>query len=246
MADASHRDPILTALRARGSAIRRIRYRENRSVLLSVSGDGATLNSHACFRDAPPDMVEALVTVVTDRRGTARRRALRTLREWEGTRVGVARARRGKEPRRPGVDGEETAPLRELYRRLNREKFDGRLPEIPLRLSRRMTRTLGNVRYGGGGVAASGGAAGRSRGGAHAGEEAPDGRTVAEIAISADLLRPSNRSLLEDTMLHEMAHAEAWLRHGHRGHGRAWKTIARRVGCRPRAVNDVRVAGRRG
>lgn len=214
-------------------------------MLLSVSADGATLNSHACFRHATPAIVDAVVTVVTRGRGQARRRALRTLRDWEGTREGIGRARRRKEPRRPRVDGQETAPLRELYQRLNRDQFDGWLPEIPLRLSRRMTRTLGTVRYGGGGVAASGGPGGRARREARAHGKAPNGRTVTEIAISADLLRPSNRSLLEDTMLHEMAHAEAWLRHGHRGHGRAWKAIARRVGCRPRAVNDVRVAGRR-
>ena len=212
-------DPILSELRARGSGIRRVRYRANRSVLLSVSRDGSTLNSHACFRDAPPAIVRAVADAVTAGRRTRRRsEALRTLREWDGTRRGLADARRAKPRRRRRTDGRETEPVRALFRRLNREKFSGRLPEIPLRISRRMTRSLGTVRYAGSGVE--------------------------EIAISADLLRPENRAVLEDTLLHEMAHAEAWLLHGHKGHGKPWKRIARRVGCRPRAVNDVRVAGR--
>lgn len=224
VSDESAADPILRALRDRGSAIRRVRYRENRSVLLSVSGDGRTLNSHLCFRGAPPEIVEAMVTVVTtpgDTRG--RRAALRTLRGWEGTRRGLAEARRRKPRRSRRTNGRATAPIRTLFRRFNAEKFDGRLPEIPLRVSRRMTRSLGTIRYGAGG-------------------SDPTARTVSEIAISATLLDPANRAILEDTLLHEMAHAEAWLQHGHRGHGRVWREVARRVGCRPRAVNDVRPA----
>ena len=225
-------DPILSALRARGSAIRRVRYRANRSVLLSVSRDGRTLNSHVCFRDAPPEIVAAVVGAVTARRGTGTRgTALRALREWEGTRRGLERARRLKPRRSRKVNGRETRPLRELFCRFNAEKFAGRLPDIPLRVSRRMTRSLGTIRYGRG-TDAGEGVAGRI--GA--------GRTVAEIAISAQLIEPGNRAVLEDTLLHEMAHAEAWLLHGHRGHGRIWRRVARRVGCRPRAVRDERVA----
>ncbi len=251
-------DPILDALRARGagsgsgsrSGIRRVRYRENRSVLLSVSKDGRTLNAHACFRGAPPEIVDALVTVATSPRDTpARRAALRTVREWEGTRSGLERARRRKPRRGRRVNGRETVPLRAVFDRLNRERFGDRLPGIPLRISRRMTRSLGTVRYAGVHGADASGGTGRGSGQSASGVgTAPSAgrphRAVEEIAISADLLRPANRALLEDTMLHEMAHAEAWLEHGHRGHGPVWRRIARRVGCRPRAVNDVRIAGR--
>lgn len=229
-------DSILSALEARESPIRRVRYRENRTVLLSVSRDGRTLNSHACFRQAPARIANAIATVVTEPRDAqSRRDALRMLREWDGTRRGLAVARRRKRKRRRRVNGRDAGPLRELFDRLNRERFRGRLPEIPLRLSRRMTRSLGTIRYGG--VAGTG-----SRG--NGGPPRAASRTVLEIAISADLLRPANRPLLEDTVLHEMAHAEAWLIHGHRGHGAEWKRIARRVGCQARAVNDVRVEGR--
>lgn len=228
-------DPILNALRARGSAIARVRYRANRTVLLSVSRDGRTLNSHACFRRAPAGIARAIAAVLTERSDTRRRRAaMRTLKEWEGTRRGLEAARRHKPKRRRRVDGDETRPLRQLFDRLNREQFRGALPEIPLRVSHRMTRSLGTIRYREDGAGSGGN-----------GDGPATGRwTVLEIAISADLLAPANRTLLEDTMLHEMAHAEAWLTRAHKGHGAAWKRIARRVGCRPAAVNDVRVAGR--
>lgn len=206
-------DPLLAALRARRSAIRTVRYRSNRTVLLSVSRDGRTLNSHSCFRDAPPAIVDAVARYLTTPRGSsAARRALNQLRSWEGTTRGLARARRARPrtPRPAGRDTPEAAPLRTLFDQLNRDRFDDRLPRIPLRVSHRMTRSLGTIRYG------------------------PE--EILEIAISADLLLPANRDALHDTMLHEMAHAEAWLRHRHRGHGPPWRAIAERVGCTPRAT----------
>lgn len=226
-------DPILVALRARRSRIRSVRYRLNRSVLLSVSRDGRTLNSHACFRHAPPDIADAIARFLAARRGSATaRQALERIRSWEGTGRGLEHARR-KRPAvtGPASDGPETAPLRALFDRLNRERFDARLPAVPLRVSHRMTRSLGTIRYGPDAYVAVAGGTG-----------AP--RMVIEIAISADLLIPRNRASLEDTMLHEMAHAEAWLRHGHRGHGPAWRRIARRVGCTPRATCRAPIARR--
>jgi hypothetical protein len=228
-------DPLLSALRSHRSSIRRVRYRANRTVLLSVSRDGATLNSHVCYRGAPPEIAEAVAVFVTSRRGSAgARRALAILRGWEGTDRGLEAAR-VQRPRRKRVATNlpETAPLREMFDGFNRDRFDGLLPDIPLRVSRRMRRSLGTIRYGPSG----------SRNGASA-----SSRTVLEIAISADLLLPANRRSLEDTMLHEMAHAEAWLRHGHRGHGRSWRRVAKRVGCAPRAtcrVPIVRMKSRR-
>jgi hypothetical protein len=218
-------DPLLSTLRAHGSGIRTIRYRVNRAVLLSVSRDGRTLNSHACFRLAPPEVAEAVAVFLTAPRGSARAaRALDRLRSWEGTRRGLETARKARPRRaRTPTNGPDVEPLRRLFDDFNHGRFGGSLPDLPLRVSRRMTRTLGTVRY------------------------SPEGdgegpREVVEIAISADLLLPANRAILEDTMLHEMAHAEAWIRHGHRGHGPVWRRIAERVGCAPRATCRTPIA----
>ncbi len=228
MPTATRSDRLLAALRARGTRIRRVRYRENRTVLLSVSDDGRTLNCHTAFQAAPGRIVDAIALFLRARRGSAEyRRALERIRGWEGARKGLERARRRGVRRYARIlaapPTAEAAAVGRIYRRFNRSKFGGRLPDVPIRISRRMTRSLGTISYGG------------------RGEE----RRVREIAISADLLRPVNAAVLEDTVLHEMAHAEAWLRHGHRGHGPLWRTIAERVGCTPRALIHARVGGRR-
>jgi hypothetical protein len=216
-------DPVLAALRASGSRIRRIRYRRNRTVLVSVSRDGVTLNTHECFRGAPARVVHAIATFVrAPRRSAEYRRALDIIRTWEGAAEALERVRRER-PRRSTRSSDDAASLRALFDAYNRDHFGGRLPRVPMRVSRRMTRALGTIAYGeDGGV-----------------------RKVREIVISADLLLPANAEVLRDTLLHEMAHGEAWLRHGHRGHGKIWRRIAERVGCVPRALTQTRVARHR-
>jgi hypothetical protein len=215
-------DPVLATLAERGSAIRRVRYRANRTVLLSVSRDGRTLNSHECFRTAPRPVLDAIATFLSARRGSAaQRRALEVIRGWEGAERALEEARRA--PRRPPPRSAPGAGvLRELFDGYNRERFGGRLPSMALRVSDRMTRVLGTISY----------------------EEEEGRRRVRGIAISADLLLRGNEAVLRDTLLHEMAHAEAWLEVGHRGHGRAWRRVAERVGCVPRAMSGERVRGR--
>ena len=224
---ATETDRLLRGLRARGSAVRKVRYRDNRTVLLSVSLDGRTLNCHTAFRSAPARIVDAIALFLRSRRGSADyERALERIRTWEGARKGLERARRrgARQTARilAGPPTPEVAAIQRVYRQFNRLKFGGRLPAVPIRISRRMTRSLGTISYGGRG----------------------EDRRIREIAISADLLAPANRRVLEDTLLHEMAHAEAWLRHGHRGHGGVWRAIAHRVGCTPSALIHTRVRGR--
>lgn len=215
------------ALHLRGARMRRIIFKRNRSRLLSVSHDGATVHLHDCFRSAPPLILDALAIFLTESRSSpARLAAARQLREWPGSRQGILAARSlaapaaalGRSLPRPGPCAgtpRQRRLLAELYARLNQLHFGGRLPRaLPVRISRRMTRLLGHVRYG------------RSPAGT---------RVVVEIALSADLLLDGNGAELRETLLHEMAHAEAWLFHGHGGHGRPWKRIAARVGCEARA-----------
>jgi predicted SprT family Zn-dependent metalloprotease len=65
---------------------------------------------------------------------------------------------------------------------------------------------------------------------------------MVEIALNIDLMAEGSERQLRDTLLHEMAHAEAWLVHGERGHGAHWRRIARRLGCVPRACTTTPVA----
>lgn len=222
---------LIEELRRRGvTRIRAVRLRANRTRLLSLSADRSTLNAHVCFAEAPAAVLDAIAEYLTSRPSSTRaRRAVERICAWEGVRRGLEAARELHRLARGDADGARVAPqpgpccaspperraLRELFERLNSERFGGRLPpSIPIRLSARMTRSFGHIRY----------------------HRTDDGRRmVVEIAIRASLLRRRDPADLEETVLHEMAHAEAWLVHGHAGHGRIWRSIARRVGCIPRA-----------
>ncbi len=106
----------------------------------------------------------------------------------------------------------------------NREWFAGLLPEgVTIRLSQRMVRRFGHVEYR------------RVRG----------QRVVAEIALNIDLMIEGNERPLLDTLMHEMAHVEAWVRCGHVGHGEPWRRIALRVGCEVNASSHMRIRRRR-
>lgn len=214
---------VLSVLRARGvNDIAQVRFRDNRSRLISLGADRARLNLHSCFRGASAEVLEAIAAFAGARGDTlAYRRSIARLRDWH-----EAQAPAGDDDVRGSCRGtpEQLQAVAHAYRVLNRTHFDGRLPDLlPVRLSDRMTRRLGHVQYG----------------------RSSTQRAVTEIALNIDLLLEGNERALLDTLLHELAHAEAWLCHGHRGHGRTWRAIASRVGCEARACSAMRIRRRR-
>ncbi len=238
-------ETLLDALRARGATrLRRVVVRENRTRLLSLSRDRRTLNAHVCFLGATPRVVEALATfAAAGARTEEHHQAVARLRAWPGAVDGLRKARRKaaraaarKVARRPAgasVLALPTGPscgtplqrefLRRLYDRLNATRFRGALPAVHLRLSPRMSRRYGHVRY----------------------DERGGRRRIVELALNVDLLMEGNEPELVDTMLHEMAHVEAWLRHGEKGHGEIWQRISERVGADTTASSSRRIRLRR-
>jgi hypothetical protein len=216
------------AMRIRGVELSRVRFKHNRSRLISLSADRGTLNVHACFQAAPCAVLDAVAAFARASQSSVEyRRAISRMRSWWASQAREARVEAGTAPVRVVccATPAQRQYLARLYRHLNGERFGGRLPELlPVRLSPRMSRRFGHIHYAHG-----------------AGGE----RVVAEIALNVDLLLPGNEGALVDTLVHEMAHAEAYLAHGHRGHGRLWRCIARRVGCEPRALTHARMRRRR-
>ena len=218
-------EDVLRELRARDAdSVLRVRFKANRSRLISLSADRSSLNLHECFRSAPADVLDAVAVFARSLRDSpAFRRAVARMRAWHEAQV------EGLEPEEQGAGPCCATPaqrhfLAGLYRQLNHSHFGGVLPDLmAVRLSDRMSRRLGHVSY--------------SRG---RGE-----RVVLEIALNVDLMLQGNEQALVDTLLHEMAHAEAWLLHAHRGHGGVWRGIAERVGCEARACSDMRIRRRR-
>lgn len=231
---------FLRELRHRGATrIDRVRFRENRSTVWSLTRRGTVLNVHAAFRRAPPTLLDAFATVAIEGgiASAASRRAAGRISEWPelAKALRVARERHAAERRQAregraihccGTPGQR-AYLRALYRYFNDTRFGGSLPDdVPVRLSRRMKSALGHIRPG---------------------ESADGSRYVAEIALNVDLMLEGNGAERADTLLHEMAHVADYLESGHRGHGRSWRAWARRVGCRPTTLYDrpVRYRARR-
>ncbi|HUF12527.1 MAG TPA: SprT family zinc-dependent metalloprotease [Longimicrobiales bacterium] len=227
---------VVAALRERGVLqVRRVGFRANRSTILSLSPGGGRLSLHVAFTEATPRILDALAVYLLEgpRRTSGFRRASRTIRTWrrleramaaELRRAGGRRGRRRRRIEKP-APGPCCATLAQrryleaLYAHYNRTAFGGRLPaDVCVRLSSRMTTRLGQVKLW------------RDRWGR---------RSVIELALNADLMLPENDRNRRDTLLHEMAHIEAWLAYGDGGHGDAWKHIARRVGC-----IDLACAGR--
>lgn len=219
---------FLAALRMRGAtALECVRFRPNRTRLVSLSADQRSLNVQTAFREAPSDVLDAIATFASAQRRNRRYRdAIRRLREWWDVRVLDDDMLRADGVRAPccGTPRQREF-LRTAFERLNRLRFAGALPaDVPLRLSARMSRRFGHVYYG---------------------RTAAGTPLIDEIALNIDLMISGNEKHFLDTLLHEMAHAEAWLLHEHRGHGTIWRRIAGRVGCQPRACSAVRIRRRR-
>jgi hypothetical protein len=106
------------------------------------------------------------------------------------------------------------AKLLEWHGRMNGERFDGALGEVPVRVSRRMRSRLGHYAP--------------ARGGASA-----------EIAISRLHVRRHGFASAVQTLLHEMVHQ--WQDENGLGvdHGAGFKRKARAVGVSPRASRVV-------
>ena len=224
-------EEFLSELRARGVAtIRRVNFKENRSTIWSITGGGGVLNLHLGFALATPELIDSFARIVADPRGSSlpTRTAMSAVKRHPPLRDALARVR-SKRPslwrglrlrRRTPKEGPNCATpaqqayLEALYAFLNDSRFDGRLPtDIPIRLSRRMKSTYGWVTL----------------------HSVAGFRKIGELALHLDLMLEENDERRIDVMVHEMAHIATWLTQGERGHGAAWKAMARRVGCEPRA-----------
>jgi SprT-like family len=186
----------------------------NRTVMLSFSR--RTLRIHQGYSHAPDGVLKAIVRFLNPRVS----RALRRAAEREFLRFPVEEhaphptnhVRR--ERARPG-DMRLLHRLETLHRELNAKQFGGILGEIPIRLSGRMRRRLGelsvNLRTG----------------------------CPIELSLSRRHIARDSWAEVEHTMLHEMVHqwqAESGLTIDH---GPTFRRKAREVGVLPRARRTV-------
>jgi predicted SprT family Zn-dependent metalloprotease len=229
-------DSLLRVLARRGCRqLKEIRFKKNRGRIISLSKDGKTLHVHACFQEAPEEVVNAVVTFLkAGRRSYAYAESIRTMRDYfeaHGEKYVPVdkeqedlRLKRDIERLECAGNSAQREFIREAYARYNAGVFGSKLPAVKLRFSDRMRSRLGHIRY-------------------HT--TSTGERIVLELALNIHLMLPGNEPVLLDTLLHEMTHIEAWLRFGERAHGAQWKDIARRVGCEATACSTQPIRRRR-
>lgn len=179
----------------------------NRATVVSFRGD--RLRVHRAFTGAPGDVLQAIVRFVNGR-GAARRQARRVLLAFEIPRAPAdARPSRRRRPASHPDDLPLVARLRAAHAELNRERFDGALGPVAIRVSRRMRSRLGHY--------------------------SPGGATPPEIAIGRRHVRRDGWPSVLDTLAHEMVHQ--WQHETGRSlaHDRDFREKARASGIAPQA-----------
>lgn len=210
-------ESLMAVLRGYGlRSLSRCRLTRNRNVMVSFGG--GELRVHAGYLGAPPQVLRAIVTFVESRSRSERRAAQQRILSFP---IRVPR---------PPVRRERTHPddepiARELaawHRRYNMRWFNGRLPDVPIRISRRMKSRLGHY------------------------TAATPGGDPAEIAISLNHLKRHGWEEVLHTLLHEMVHQWQDVQGHTIDHGASFRMQARQVGIEPLARRAVSPRAGRG
>lgn len=200
---------VLAIVRKAGGGFRSVVFTRNRRVMASVAEGGAALRLNEAFANAPEAVLAAVATLFSARerrrRAAARETVRRFIREMPAAPAPVRRARRV-----PAADRPHLERLRAEFERVNREHFQGGLPEVPLYLSGRM----------------------RSRNGHFSSHPL-------EIVVSRRLCTHAEPGEAERTLRHEMIHLWQHAAGSKPDHGREFRAWARRLGVHPRATRPV-------
>jgi hypothetical protein len=196
--------------------VERIVTHSNSTVMLSLNRQ--VLRIHRGYGFAPDSVLKAVIRFLNPRvPRLLRRHAEREFLDFPVHAYVPAPERAPRRDRpRPG-DLRLLYRLERLHRELNLRHFEGALPEIPIRISSRMRRRLGEL--------------------------AVDAKTgcAAEIALSRRHLTRHSWSEVEHTMLHEMVHQWQAASGFPVDHGTRFRVKAREVGVLPQARR--RIAG---
>ena len=126
-------------------AVRAVRTHLNRTVMLSY-GRSRVLRIHRGYAAAPDRVLGAVIRFLDPRAGAlARRAAERTFLGWPVHQFAPPPPRTRRTPRPAPGDAPIVARLAAAHRELNARHFGGALGEIPIRLSGRMRRRLGEL-----------------------------------------------------------------------------------------------------
>ncbi len=203
-------EPFLRAVHEGGARFRRVVFTRNRRVMISVGDGGETLRVSDLFREAPPEVLRAIGSLYARGSSAGRDEARARIRHFlQASTPSAAPPPPGKRRSRAG-DADTLERLRAEFDRVNQERFDGRLPRVPIHLSGRMRRRNGHFSV-----------------------------SPLEIVISRRLCSEAAAGEAERTLRHEMIHLWQHLEGRRPGHGADFRRWAVRLDVHPRATRDV-------
>ncbi len=207
---------MLEVLRKAGAQYRRVVFTHNRRIMISVARDRSTLRMNAAFARAPEPVLLAVGAMYGGARGKQAARAKEEVRRFLNEIPAAPVERRA--PRRRVYSPNDRLIVERLqaeFDRVNRLSFGGRLPRVPLHLSRKMRRRNGHF-----------------------------SSHPLEIVISHRLCTHGEAGEAESTVRHEMIHLWQYMEGVAVDHGPAFRRLAHKLDVHPRATRPVKWKGR--
>jgi hypothetical protein len=207
---------VLALLRRHGSPHQRVAFTNNRRTMISVGRDRSLIRMHLSFAAADEAVLAAVAVLYTPgappRKRAAAKEAVRAFIKAIPLDRGAPRPlRRRAHP----LDRVHLERMQAVFDEVNRASFSGRLPRVPIHLSRKMRRRNGHF---------------TSR--------------PLEIVISWRLCAHGAPGEAEETMRHEMIHLWQYVEGLPVDHGPVFRRAARRLNVHPRATRPVKWKGK--
>ena len=203
---------VLAVLRRHGAPHQRLAFTDNRRTMISVGRDRSLIRMHLSFAGAD-EAVLAAVAVLYTPGAPARKRAAAK----EAVRAFINAIPLDRTPGRPlrrrphPRDRVHLERMQAAFDEVNRASFSGRLPRVPIHLSRKMRRRNGHF----------------------------SSRPL-EIVISWRLCAHGAPGEAEETMRHEMIHLWQYVEGLPVDHGPVFRRAAHRLNVHPRATRPVK------
>jgi len=204
---------VLAVLRKHGAPYTRLAFTNNRRTMVSVGRDPSLIRMNHAFATADEGVLAAVAVLYTP--GLKARKkadAKATVQRFiNAIPAGDAPPRRPRRRATHPHDRVHVQRMQDEFDRANKLYFGGKLPRVPIHLSRAMRRRNGHF-----------------------------ASQPLEIVISWRLCTHGEEGQAEETMRHEMIHLWQYIEGAPVDHGPAFRRMAHRLDVHPRATRPVK------
>lgn len=204
---------MLAILRKHGAPYRRVAFTNNRRTMVSVGRDASLIRMNRAFATADESVLAAVAVLYTPglkarKKADAKQAVQRFINAIPTADAPPPRRRRrATHPH----DRVHVARMQAEFDRANALYFGGKLPRVPVHLSRAMRRRNGHF-----------------------------SSQPLEIVIAWQLCVHGEEGQAEETMRHEMIHLWQYIEGAPVDHGPAFRRMAHRLDVHPRATRPVK------